>query len=320
MERREFLTWCLSGCVSGGLLLDAERASGQQAEGRARLPGSGAGQSAEQPKLQRPPTGNIEYQVPKEVETLLLQWEQKSARVQRLSGMFSRVVYDNVFFVEKRAEGKFWYEAPDKGRMDFAPGRDLPTVNPEKKSPAGEPYTIQADAQQKWICNGKEVLIINDEQKLYDRVEIPPQQQGTNIINGPLPFLFGMKAAQAKDRYLLGLGQMHDPTGKATGTGRVHVVAAPKKEIDAREWRRAEVLMDPTYFLLSAIRLLDPTGNRETVYMFRDVKGNGVWLNNPFNDRPPPSYTLGLNSRAPAEEEAQEKPVVPAGGRKPGQK
>ena len=59
-------------------------------------------------------------------------------------------------------------------------------------------------------------------------------------------------------------------------------------------------------FLPTAIRLLDPTGNKETVYTFdaASLEANPLlpWLNNPFNERPPRNYTLGHDSRATADE------------------
>ena len=53
---------------------------------------------------------------------------------------------------------------------------------------------------QRWICTGKQIFIIHDDTKIYDKIDIPAQQQGKNIMNGPLPFLFGLKAEQAKAR------------------------------------------------------------------------------------------------------------------------
>jgi hypothetical protein len=240
-----------------------------------------------------------------------------------MEGRFERFVYDNVWLVQKCATGEFWYAFPDKGRMDFKP---RPVEDPDAKIPRpaanGEKvqFTSQADSEQKWVCTGKEIFIINVEQKLFDRVEIPPHLQGTNVVNGPLPFLFGMKAEQAKERYALALGDKHNPDGRIEGRRQLHIVAGPKKEMDAKEWRRAEVLLEPTQFVPTAIRLIDPTGNRETVYTFYDFKLNPAWpLSNPFNERPPRGF-VGQNTRAPTEEEPKGKessPIVPTGGRMP---
>ncbi len=322
MQRREFFAWCLSGCVTGGWLLSPDCAPAQDQPARVKLHPENGG-AANETKRPRPDPGSIAVQLPEELEDLLRDWEKKSAQIKRMEGKFERFVYDNVFLVQKCATGDFWYAFPDKGRMDFKP-RPIEDANAKVSrggGPDGEPvqFTAQSDSQQKWVCTGNEIFIINEEQKLFDRVEIPPHLQGTNVVNGPLPFLFGMKAEQAKDRYFLSLGDKHNPDGRIGGRRQLHIVAAPRKEMDAKEWRRAEVILEPTHFVPTAIRLIDPTGNRETVYTFYGLKLNPNWLPifNPFNERPPRGF-VGMNARAPAEEEGKENsPIVPAGGRQP---
>ncbi|HSG73234.1 MAG TPA: hypothetical protein VLA12_22655, partial [Planctomycetaceae bacterium] len=50
---------------------------------------------------------------------ILKTWENKTSGITKLSGTHRRFVYDFVFEVEKRADGKFYYESPDKGRIDI---------------------------------------------------------------------------------------------------------------------------------------------------------------------------------------------------------
>jgi TIGR03009 family protein len=330
MTRRELLTWCVSGVLTGGVACSTATVLAQEQPGRVRL-------NSEQPspptqpqqtnRVPRPEQGNIQLQMPRELEDLLLQWERESAQVRRLRGNFHFYKYDGVYFVETRSEGEFWYESPDKGRMDFGEST-LPPVS-KKKGPNGEAYTVQQREDERWICTGTEIFIIHDEQKLFDHIEIPLQQQGQNIINGPLPFLFGMKAVKAKERYFLNLGSLHWPQGKVEEKDgkrsqyppQIHVVAVPKLEQDQKEWSRAEVILNGS-FLPRAIKLLDPTGNAETVYVFEEaaLKVNEpglLWLPNPFEDRPPRNYTLGHDSRAAAEEmPALDQGIAPTGGQR----
>src|SRR5690606_6588065 len=75
--------------------------------------------------------------VPPELDAVLKQWEQASSRIQKLQGKHHRFVYDQVFHVEKRAEGYFYYEAPDKGRIDLKKA-DIPRgAVSQRKSPDG---------------------------------------------------------------------------------------------------------------------------------------------------------------------------------------
>ncbi len=328
MTRRELLTWCVSGVLTGGYACCTGTIFAQEQTGRARITGEPSATQTQQQasRVERPEPGTVELQMPRELEQLLLAWERESAKVKKLKGKFHRYVYDSVYFVEKRAAGEFWYESPDQGRMDFGISPYPPTTN--KKGPKGEPYTVQQDPLQRWICTGKEIFIIHDSEKLFDHIEIPPQQQGRNIMNGPLPFLFGMKAEQAKERYHLNLGHLHAPQGKVieeNGERKqtapvIHVVAVPKLEVDAQEWSRAEVLLN-NRFLPTAIRLLSPTGTSETVYTFDaaslDVNPLLPWLPNPFSDRPPRNYTLGHDSRAAADETpALDQGIAPNAGQR----
>lgn len=321
MTRRELLTWCVSGVLIGAPCSTGP-AFAQEQPGRVRIPTEpSATQPQQANRIQRPEPESVELQMPRELEALLLEWERESAKIKKLRGTFHFYKYDGVYFVETRSQGEFWYEAPDKGRMDFGPS-SLPPVS-KKKGPNGEAYTVQQRDHERWICTGTEIFIIHDEQKLFDHIEIPAQQQGQNIINGPLPFLFGMKANQAKQRYYLNLGSLHWPQGRVEEKdgkrlqypAQIHVVAVPKLEQDQKEWSRAEVILNGR-FLPKAIKLLDPTGNAETVYVFNeaDLEDNGLipWLPNPFSDRPPRNYTIGHDSRAEAP--GLDQGIAPAAG------
>lgn len=251
---------------------------------------------------------------------MLILWESESSKIQRLTGEVHRYHYDSVYGVEKRAAGKFWYATPDKGRIDFGP---VPVpegaTNPRKLQANGRPFTIATEGHQRWICNGKSIYIIDDDKKIADVVQIPAHQQGKNIVNGPLPFLFGMKAEQAKKRYHLRLGGMHWPKGgvRKLPNGKqqrvrpqFHIVAAPKFEVDAAEWSRAEVILDATRLVPTGIRLIHAHNNSETNYVFpaEQIKVNERSIfNNPFNDKPPSNYTIGQPTRATLDEKPLKK-------------
>ncbi len=260
-------------------------------------PGQGRVQLA-QPGAARPEPPVLVSQ--EELERVLADWEQKTSRITKLRGTHERYEYDSVFLVETRAVGKFWYETPDKGRIDFEPGT-VPEngLNPLKRGgPNNEPYQVKAVDPEIWICTGEEVIQIDVHSKSYGRIEIPPHQQGQSIADGPIPFLFGMTADKLKARYRgLETGDMHDPDGakgnqhRQQGQGgwtrpQYHIVAYPRLQSDAANWKRAEVILDAEFCLPTAIRLLDPAETKETVYVFRlaDMKANEKlpWVPNPF--------------------------------------
>lgn len=337
MDRHPSLYRVLGLALVSGMLFTGSGAA-QETTGRATLSPGRVSRDRLQQQLpqqtqavERPVETAVTLQLPGELETLLVTWEQKSAGIQRLRGTFMRYVYDDVFFVEKRAYGRFWYESPDKGRMDFrAAELPDPPINEERLDPNGAPFRVQAEENQRWICTGEEIYILHDDSNLYDHIEIPPHQQGRNISQGPLPFLFGMRAEDAKQRYHLNLGDQHWPEGRVVQREgeppvqlrpQVHVVAYPKTEQDRREWRRAEVLLDGESYLPRAIRLLSPSMEKETVYVFNlsQMKVNErVWFPSPFNERPPRDYAKGQDIRAEGDQMPQpqlDRDIVPTAGR-----
>jgi len=218
----------------------------------------------------RPQPLDTEVGLSPDMVKLLQTWEKKSGEVNRSKGEFNRIIYDKIFQTAICSNGRYWFEGPDKGRMDFTPNDSVVGKEVKKRELT---FTCQADQAKTWICNGEKILDIDIAKKEYNSIEIPPHIQGNNISDGPLPFLFGMSAKKMEQRYMLTLGALHDPQKI------IHVIAYPKLASEQREYRVAEVLLDPNTYLPQAVQLLDPTGNKETVYIFsKHDRVSGPWL------------------------------------------
>ncbi len=282
MNRRTFSRWLGIGLLHSCCLWNVAVVWAQAPMPVQDAPAAGQGAAAAQ-------------ELPPGMEQILQTWEQHSAKMNRLEGSFQRYVYDSVFRVEKRAEGNYYYEAPDKGRMDFAPPDNLPK---EPHKLGGIEYHVQGDYTQSWICNGETILDVNHDQKNYNRVQIPTQFRGENIVHSPLPFLFGMKASVIKGRFLLAFGSMHDPA-----KGVVHIVAAPLMDAQRREYRRVEVLLSTQNFLPTAVKLFGTDDSKETVYVFTRHNARTLpWVpTTPFKSSLPAAYTLLDDIKAPPE-------------------
>ena len=212
--------------------------------------------------------------LPPELERILKEWEASSGKIKKLYGSHRRYVYDSVFQVELRAEGHFWFEAPDKGRIDIKPSPVEPgQTNPKKRGPDGRPYTVKPDTPEQWVSNGTEIQRVNHSDKTIEVFPIPKEMQGKNIVEGPLPFLFGMKAERVKQRYKLRLGERHGTIMQINKvpTRVVHIKAEPRLRRDAANWSKADVVLDWKTYYPAAIKLLDPAGTKETVYSFSKV-------------------------------------------------
>jgi TIGR03009 family protein len=188
--------------------------------------------------------------------------------------------------------------------MDFSPDNTIVANPPKTVNRGNTAYKLEPDLAKTWICDGAQILDIDLVGKTYNRVEIPPQFQGKNIGDGPLPFLFGMTAKKLKERYILELGSMNDPQKI------IHIIAIPLHPTEQREYQRAEVLLDPVEYLPKGVQLLDPTGNRTTVYVFTaHEKPWTPWIPSPFS---PPMFGLqelhNTQSNGQALEKTAEKP------------
>lgn len=213
-----------------------------------------------------------------ELEQILKNWEQATSRIESLRGSHGRFVYDYVFEVEKRARGVFYYEAPDKGRIDIEQIDDIkPGAVGAKKGAAGTPFKLVADRPERWICDGRTILQINDAEKTVEKFPIPAHAQGQNIMDGPLPFLFGMPAAKAKLRYQLELVEESDAS--------VRLRIKPRWQQDAANWKEAQIILEKRNYLPRAVQLIDPSGNLETVYTFANLKVNQKELPLPWSGK-----------------------------------
>lgn len=203
-----------------------------------------------------------------ELMHILKNWEKAGEITKTLEGEHSRFVYDTVFNVKSVSAGKFFYQTPDKGRIDFEVPKNV-TAGQQVGS-----FTLQPDKPERWICDGTQVVQVDDSRKEYSSFEIPEQNRGQNIIDGPLPFLVGITAQKIMMRYHVAIltqdqNGKHDPQN-----GMIHLEVFPLWKQDAANWRRAEILLDARKYLPIAVKLQDPSGNKETVYSFTSIERN----------------------------------------------
>ena len=226
-------------------------------------------------------------------------------------------MYDNTWHTDKQSRGVFYYERPDKGRIDIIPvkipkGARSRKINPETK----QPYTLKPDEAQKWVCDGSSIWQINVPEKAAENYEIPAKNRGENIMDGPLPFMFGMPADQALERFELAFNPRQNPKTK---NSQVWLIIKPRWKSDAANWSLAKVYLNKqNNYLPSAVQLVDPSGNMETVYQFKNLQVNKRTIDflfifgqkDPFKpnlkgykltlhneDHPPVPFTVGLSAK-----------------------
>ncbi len=194
------------------------------------------------------------------MEDILVEWEQKSAQIQRLEGTFKRITYDKVFAIEQVSDGKYCFKFPDLGSFD--------QKGSKVEGKRGRLYPQKPGPDERWVCDGMRILKIDDKADQYEEIGIPPEDRGQNIRNSPLPFLFGMKANEAKQRYYIEMNK------EKSNENSVWLKVQPLMQQDLANYKMAEVVLDRTHFLPIAVKLYDTTGNKEDVYLFDQSPGS----------------------------------------------
>ena len=134
------------------------------------------------------------------VDKVLLYWQQRTEKVHLYRTKFQRWQFDTVYgpanTFKTFSTGKIQYAEPDKGLFKVEEVLSYHAA----VSPATKPSykAIPGVHGEYWVCDGKSIFEYDyNNQKLIQQI-LPAELQGQNIINGPLPFLFGSNAADIK--------------------------------------------------------------------------------------------------------------------------
>jgi TIGR03009 family protein len=144
-----------------------------------------------------------------------------------------------------------------------------------------------------WVCDGKSIFQIDHKEKTRTERRLPPEMQGQAISDGPLPFVFGAKAATLKQRYWM--REIQSPHPAET----IWLLAYPRYQADAANYRYVEIIMGRKDFMPRAIQMygtaFDPQqGNEDrVVFSLENVSFNGRFDNNLFRDFVEPDAPLG---------------------------
>lgn len=175
--------------------------------------------------------------------TVLKVWEQRSATINTAKANFTLWTQDPVFKKQTRQSGKVSYQAPDHG---------LYKVLDEE----GKDWTDH------WVCDGKAVYDYDYAKKVLSQFDLPPELQGQNITNGPLPFLFACKKDQLLNRYWMRL-----VTPEAVANDEIWIEAYPRLQNERADFVRATIILNRKELVPTAIELYFNNEGR-TVHQF----------------------------------------------------
>jgi TIGR03009 family protein len=273
-----FLSVCIASVSSAQQQpVGAQVAEGQQAAGNQAYGGqSNASQQDSNPDVALVDQIAIPVPIqpfeltPQEAEyldKLLGYWQTSSEKVKQFSCEFKRFDYDSgeVQYRDPRDNrlaaavikvGEIRYAAPDRGYYETVRTWSF-------KSPPNQPgeeaiyEEVQDEAvREKWVCDGSAVYDFDFSQKVLYEDEIPAEMRGAQIVNSPIPFLFGAKKDDIQNRYWA------RPIPQSN-ENEFWIEAYPKRIEDARMYSKVEIVLDRTDFLPKAIHAYLPQYNPE---------------------------------------------------------
>ena len=167
------------------------------------------------------------------------------------------------------------YSKPDNGSFqitEISTYKELPPPADQPQAAKRGDWVPQPNAVgEHWVCDGKSIYEFRSNEKQVIEHPLPPRAPGENILDGPLPFLFGAESAKLKQRYWMRI----DDTNK--DPNQVWINALPKFQQQAADFRQVDVILDRALQLPQAMRVTLPNGDRH-VYMFdiQQAKVNGT--------------------------------------------
>ncbi len=250
MRRREAI-------IGLGGLLGVSAFGGAPALGQAQAPARAQAPAAAQAPARGESAADID------VETLLKRWEGQSSKLKTLDVAIFRADRVPSFDEIEYYEGRAIFKNPNLAFIDFKKIKQDEQGKPLKKEDGG----WDAIHDERIVCTGSEVWQYKSETKQIFIFPLEKDQADKAIEEGPLPFLFNMKADEAKARYDM---EMLPPPSATS----YMVAITPKLDIDRESFSRASVQLDRSFMLPVRILLVSPDGKSSKDFKMESVKPN----------------------------------------------
>jgi len=221
-------------------------------------------------ELKRPfPLPSVREQ--RHLDAVLTQWEAKSKEIKKFKCDFKRWEYNQTFMQDPNvfwtySTGRIQYGQPDKGFFEVVQKGQY-----TKPAKLGSKVTYpMKPGEEKFICDGISLYEYDFNQKVLIQRDLPPGMRGKSVLEGVLPFLFGVKKRELNQRYWLKVLPLpRQPKLIAIDT-------YPKWPADAANFSRATVYLTRAY-VPDGLRLEMPGGHEQTSYKFsKNPLGIGI--------------------------------------------
>lgn len=228
--------------------------------------------ASEPPREQASARGGTPAQAPPpdpaRLEWLLTKWEQQSAKLKTLDVSILRIDDAPAWGDKDYYEGRALFKSPNLAFIDFR------RIKVENKKPVRDPKDPKkwvSTPYERIICTGDEVWQYSSDTQQIFIFPLEKDEQKKAVEEGPLPFLFNMKAEDAKKRYQMTLMSEDQ---KSFG-----VSIKPRLKEDKESFSLAFVNLDRTYLLPVRIVMLSPDGKSS-----KDFRLGPMFPNKSVND------------------------------------
>jgi TIGR03009 family protein len=226
------------------------------------------------PRRQQPPAQKAQaaQQFPPEaMDALLAGWEGQSAKLQTLEVDIYRIDKDPDWGDEAHFEGHAAFKSPDLAYVDYRKVKMQSKPDPNVKgktivTPVTKNGRPESKPFETILCTGAEVWHYRWDVTQIIVWDLDKDARRRALDEGPLPFLFHMKARDAKQRYAMFLSAQNDKYSV--------VEVKPLFKDDADVFSTAWVKLDRAYVFPMRIVLISPDGSKQQDFRLSNIKAN----------------------------------------------
>jgi TIGR03009 family protein len=211
---------------------------------------------------------------PEAMDNLLHQWEQQSAKLDTLEVNIYRTDQDRAWGDEAQFSGHAAFKSPDLAYVDYKKVKLLSQRNP---NPKAKNQTVFVPAKTKdgnldtvpfetIVCTGADVWHYRYDVKQVFIWPLGKDARKKALDEGPLPFLFRMRAGDAKQRYNMTL------RGQDERLSLVEIKPLIKEDQDV--FSTAWVYLDRKFLLPKRILLISPDKAKVQDFVLSDIRAN----------------------------------------------
>ncbi|WP_435005967.1 outer-membrane lipoprotein carrier protein LolA [Tundrisphaera lichenicola] len=199
-------------------------------------------------------------QAQRDLNALLVNWENQSKKITSLDVVFDRIDKLGPAWRDDYYRGQALLQSPDLACLEFKKY----VVDAEGKPV--QPLKLEAHPEERIVCTGTDVLQYQYDEKVVYVFPLDKQVRQKALQQGPLPFLFNMKASEVKARYRLVL------MGQDAKEYLIEI--KPKEEIDQQSFKTAYLWLDKKRFFPNKLRLIPVGEKEEQNFIIGRVKAN----------------------------------------------